>query len=238
MKEFIQGYYDTLFCESRDWNTIVTEALITFGDKNYPNFGQVVIVAGGSGSGKGFVIDNLFGINGKRYDVDYLKQEVRLNKEIRKMLCEKYGVEDYVDPSCIECYPIIGLDSTYIDHDYSLIYTTVQECSEFTEIIGVSETATTITIASHIFGNYEFLGTGTIISVYDNDVHIGDYTLIVSGDVNGDSVCDVLDCAQVALVANGHKTLDYYYERAADVCYDEVIDIFDYQDIVNIALAS
>lgn len=62
MKEFIKGYYDTLFCESRDWNTIVSEALITFGGKNYPNFGQVVIVAGGSGSGKGFVIDNLFGI--------------------------------------------------------------------------------------------------------------------------------------------------------------------------------
>jgi hypothetical protein len=133
---------------------------------------------------------------------------------------------------------IVGSENTRIDYENHLIYTSVQTCSDITEIIGVSETATVIPTASHNFGDYEFFGTGTIISVYDNDVHIGDYTLIVSGDVNGDSVCDVLDCAQVALVKNGHKTLDDVYALAADVNMDEVIDIYDYQEIVNIALAS
>ena len=152
--------------------------------------------------------------------------------------CGAEKTEDSVDSSCIECMHIVGSENTRIDYENHLIFTSVQTCTDITEIIGVSETAKAIPTASHIFGNYEFLGTGTIISVYDNDVHIGDYTLIVSGDVNGDSVCDVLDCAQVALVANGHKTLDYYYEWAADVCYDEVIDINDYQEIVNITLAS
>lgn len=92
MDKFIRGYYHTLFCESRDWNTIVSEALITFGGKQYPNFGQVVIVSGGSGSGKGFVIDNLFGIEGKRYDVDYLKEEVKKNDIIRTELSQKFNV--------------------------------------------------------------------------------------------------------------------------------------------------
>jgi hypothetical protein len=96
MEKFIKGYYSALFCESHDWNTIVSEALITFGGKTYPDFGQVVIVAGGSGSGKGFVIDNLFGITGKRYDVDYLKTEVQKNKAIREELSQRFGVSESV----------------------------------------------------------------------------------------------------------------------------------------------
>ena len=152
--------------------------------------------------------------------------------------CGTEKAEDSIDSSCIECMHIVGLENTRVDYENHLIFTTIRESSNITEIIGVSETAKVIPIASHIFGNYEFLGTGTIISVYDNDVHIGDYTLIVSGDVNGDSVCDVLDCAQVALVTNNHKTLDDVYALAADVNMDEVIDIFDYQEIVNITLAS
>ena len=34
---------------------VMNEKLITFGGKAYPKFGQVVILAGGAGSGKGFV---------------------------------------------------------------------------------------------------------------------------------------------------------------------------------------
>ena len=158
MKEFIKGYYDTLFCESRDWNTIVTEALVTFGGKNYPNFGQVVIVAGGSGSGKGFVIDNLFGITGKRYDVDYLKNEVRLNKDIRKTLCEKYGVEDKIfdmktaeDVSAVhELMKLSGLKQKYeaniftmaknasVDKKPNLIFD--KTCSSITDILDITTT--------------------------------------------------------------------------------------------------
>ncbi len=50
----------------------IDEALITFGGKAYPKFGQVVILAGGAGSGKGFVNSNLLGIDGKVFDVDAL----------------------------------------------------------------------------------------------------------------------------------------------------------------------
>ena len=96
MDKFIREYYSTLFCESHDWNTIISEALINFGGKQYPPFGQIVIVSGGSGSGKGFVIDNLFGITGKRYDVDFLKTEVQKNEQIRKDLSERFHVPESV----------------------------------------------------------------------------------------------------------------------------------------------
>lgn len=49
------------------------EVLITFGNKAYPKFNNVVIMAGGAGSGKGFVKKNLLGIEGWPYDVDRLK---------------------------------------------------------------------------------------------------------------------------------------------------------------------
>lgn len=49
------------------------EKLITFGKKAYPKFGQIVILAGGAGSGKGYVNDTLLGIEGNVLDVDALK---------------------------------------------------------------------------------------------------------------------------------------------------------------------
>ena len=52
------------------------EALMTFGGKAYPKFGNIVIMAGGAGSGKGFIKDNLLGIEGKVLDTDQLKQLV------------------------------------------------------------------------------------------------------------------------------------------------------------------
>ena len=50
------------------------EKLITFGGKAYPKFGNIVIMAGGAGSGKGFVLNKLVGVEGKVFDVDELKR--------------------------------------------------------------------------------------------------------------------------------------------------------------------
>lgn len=54
----------------------LNEAGVTFGDTAYPKEGQVVILAGGAGSGKGFVLNNILLINGKVFDVDQIKTEV------------------------------------------------------------------------------------------------------------------------------------------------------------------
>jgi len=48
------------------------EVLLTFGRKR-PRFNQVIVLAGGAGSGKGFVIDNLLGVDAKVMDVDQIK---------------------------------------------------------------------------------------------------------------------------------------------------------------------
>lgn len=51
----------------------LTEAGIVLGGKAYPKFNNIVILAGGSASGKGFIVDNALLIDGKVYDVDNLK---------------------------------------------------------------------------------------------------------------------------------------------------------------------
>lgn len=52
----------------------LVEKLITFGNRAYPKFGTVVIMAGGAGSGKGFVKKNLVGVEGFTFDVDAIKE--------------------------------------------------------------------------------------------------------------------------------------------------------------------
>jgi hypothetical protein len=96
MKKFISSYRSIIAESTDDWNVILKEALITFKGKQYPNFGQIVIVAGGPASGKGFVIDNLFGISGKRYDVDSLKEDIKRNAVLRKSMAAKYNVNESV----------------------------------------------------------------------------------------------------------------------------------------------
>lgn len=75
----------------KEYNTILREALITFGNKAYPKFGQVVIMSGGSASGKGFINGNLMGIEGKVLDVDKLKDLVIASKKLSAKIEKETG---------------------------------------------------------------------------------------------------------------------------------------------------
>ena len=70
--------------------TKLDEALITFGRKR-PKFNQIVIMAGGAGSGKGFVQGNLLGIEGKTFDVDGLKSLALKSDLYKKKVKEEFG---------------------------------------------------------------------------------------------------------------------------------------------------
>ena len=65
------------------------EKLITLAGKAYPKFGNVVIMAGGAGSGKGFIQSNLLGLEGTTLDVDALKQAAIKSKIIKKRVKEE-----------------------------------------------------------------------------------------------------------------------------------------------------
>jgi hypothetical protein len=69
------------------------EALIRFRNKAYPKFGNVVILAGGAGSGKGFALENLIGLEGKVFDVDALKKLAMTAPKISARVKKELGVD-------------------------------------------------------------------------------------------------------------------------------------------------
>ena len=71
----------------------LTEKLITFAGKAYPKFGNVIIMAGGAGSGKGFVKDKLVGAEGYTFDVDELKKLSAKTPAIIKKVKDELGVD-------------------------------------------------------------------------------------------------------------------------------------------------
>lgn len=69
----------------------ITEKLITFGGKAYPKFGQIVILAGGAGSGKGHQLKKIMGIEGNHMDVDALKGLAIGSKKFSQKVKEETG---------------------------------------------------------------------------------------------------------------------------------------------------
>lgn len=77
----------------------LNEAGLSLNGKAYPKFNNVLIAAGGAGSGKGFVLNNVLLFKGKTFDVDALKtnilrfgskEESRIWQEFKKF-AEKEG---------------------------------------------------------------------------------------------------------------------------------------------------
>ena len=76
------------------------EKLITFAKKAYPKQGHALILAGGAGSGKGFVLNNLVGLEGKVFDVDALKSLVLKAPKLKQKVKDEMGVDlDKIDLS-------------------------------------------------------------------------------------------------------------------------------------------
>ena len=132
---------------------------------------------------------------------------------------------------------IVATANSTIDYENKLIYTIASCNTSLDTIISAPSTSDVSVQASFIGGDKEYLGTGSIVTVVDNDVST-EYTVVVEGDVDGDSVCDVLDCARVARVSNGFATLEGAYAMAADSNADDTVDANDYQSLINKALAS
>ncbi|MGN1316435.1 MAG: dockerin type I repeat-containing protein [Acutalibacteraceae bacterium] len=132
---------------------------------------------------------------------------------------------------------IQGSAETVVDYENNLIYTCAENKENIADIVTFSESAYATVVASYTYNEVELYGTGTVVSVYDGRSYVGDYTLIVEGDLNGDSVCDVIDCAQAELASNSFLTLEGAYVNAADTNMDGVVNVDDYQAIVNKAVS-
>ena len=112
------------------------EALITFGGQAYPKFGNVIIMAGGAGSGKGFVKDNLIGAEGFTFDVDQLKTLAAATPAIQKRVKQELGVDmadlasNLKDPENVsKLHDIIGGYLKVDDRRTKVLYTGIMQAA-------------------------------------------------------------------------------------------------------------
>ncbi|MGN1316611.1 MAG: leucine-rich repeat protein [Acutalibacteraceae bacterium] len=139
---------------------------------------------------------------------------------------------------CTYCHiPIKPKGNTTINFKDSVIFTSDTVITKLTDIVALSENEKYIPVPSFASKTNDYFGTASSVIVYTNGVPSTTFSVVVYGDLNGDSVCDVLDCAQAALVVNGLQSIDGVYAMAADSNADNEIDINDYQFIVNKAIA-
>ena len=126
---------------------------------------------------------------------------------------------------------LVAKSGTTINYENRLIFTESFICNDISQLLTISgNTSVSINDAAG------FYGTGTSFSVLNEDTAICDFTIIVNGDITGDSVCDVLDLAQAQLFSTNKKTPDAIEIYAANCGIAENIDETTYQNLVNKAL--
>ena len=109
-------------------DVFLMEKLITLGGQAYPKFGQVVILAGGAGSGKGFQISNLLGVEGKVFDVDALKKLAIKSKVFAAKVKKETGYDlknfDLRKPENVsKIHDILGSTYSLDDKDQKRVFT-------------------------------------------------------------------------------------------------------------------
>ena len=142
----------------------------------------------------------------------------------------------YITSSICSYTPITPQGNTTIDLKNLILFTSDTEKNLFSDIATFGETVEFRTVSSHTSDTADYFGTGSYVVVYENGAPNTTFNLVVYGDINGDSTCNVLDCFEAEKAANGHKELTDVYSLAADTDQNGVIDITDYQDIVNRAM--
>ncbi len=135
-------------------------------------------------------------------------------------------------------YYMYAKDKTKIDYDNHLIFSALCTQNDMSQMVDIPESTNYYTIPSTVYKNHYWYGTGSSLLIYHNGGTREEFTLIVQGDVNGDSAVDVLDCFAVSLNANNQKNLEGHYKTAADLDCNGEIDIVDYQQVVNLALSA
>lgn len=124
------------------------------------------------------------------------------------------------------------------DYTTKVLFTKTFTCNDINDLITTSGITTIAVSPSYDVSSNELYGTGTSVAIYNGDEYIYDLTVIVKGDLNGDSVCDVLDASQTEKYANGKETPTENEIYAANGEVADGIDANTYQSVVNTALSA
>lgn len=145
--------------------------------------------------------------------------------------CEVCGA--YLEDTVIPVISIEKTENSEIDYYNALLFTESLLCNDISELVSVYN-STTATITNESI----YIGTGTKINVSNDGNEVAYLTVIVSGDVNGDGVCNVLDVGEVERFSTGTQEPDEIEIHAANGEYSSEITSATYQAVLNKALAA
>lgn len=117
------------------------------------------------------------------------------------------------------------LDGTYIYN--GMLVTNVVECTDVAAIATVKDNYTTEVVKSHD----SYCGTSSVVKVFEDSKLVASYTIIVRGDINGDSVCDVLDYAALERIIEDPSSYSTIEKMAADINGDGQVNNKDLETI-------
>lgn len=167
-----------------------------------------------------------------------------LNLKNDKIICEIYSSPNFnssvkakFTQTC-ELYKEIYVvdEKSVIDKENNIIFSENDACQSIEEICKTAEDITYNVEPSSSFGEYNFLGTGTVVTLYKNEEKIAEYTIVIDGDLDGDSVCDALDIALTEMSMNKNRTPSEIECYAANGMAIDEINIDSFQYVVNTAL--
>lgn len=145
-----------------------------------------------------------------------------------------YAIENNIN------YIVPGLEgadsNTIFDYENQIIATSIKSADDILEIIGASSNMTAVATPSFKTEYGEYLGTGSVVAIYDGDNYLGEFVIVVEGDLNGDAVCDVLDAAMAQRYSNDDNKPSIYEIYAANGYVADSIDVNSYQNVVNVLL--
>lgn len=135
-------------------------------------------------------------------------------------------------------------DDAYLDFTYGTrrVYLNKALKSDVAEFLGFTDAITDYNITySATMNSINYLGSDSMMTVTFSDGTSEDFRFYVKGDLNGDSVCDILDVSLAELVYNKHHTFETNSAaesmlRNMDGDNSTNISSSDYQLFVNQAL--
>lgn len=126
-----------------------------------------------------------------------------------------------------------GVGNTVIDDEHMVIIADEIGAEGLDGIINAKDIAD-VGFAVNEAGAY---GTGSKVNVSVNGGSTAAYTMVIIGDIDGDSECDVLDATLAERAASGHMDLTEAQIYAANGAVDGELTQVSYQNVVNRALS-
>ena len=88
-----------------------------------------------------------------------------------------------------------------------------------------------------LLSDKDLIGTGSVVKLKDGETVLDEAMFILTGDVTGDGVVDVLDATMAQRVSSEKAVLEEPFMIALDSNADGEIDTIDYQTIINQVLS-